>query len=150
MKMRSAKTLYKQDSFFDIYQKARRDSENYRQRKNSGDASIYLNQREMRRESEISAKGSLYLTELVNDLKETIVNFDDDIFANNTEKKESKNPKIKKLSNRLSAKVKININLIPKSSFNQSSNRYIQGSLTNRNDKYFNLTLSNKRNRKNK
>ena len=146
MKMRSTKTLYKQDSFFDLYQKTRRNSGNYRKNIDNNDNLNHIHEIERRRASKISQQANLYLTELVNDLKETIINNDDDIFSSNVTNKR-KNSGIKAKLNKISKpKIKrFHINLSSKNVYyTPQSNRTKNGSLTNRIKKNNNLLLSNR------
>ena len=146
MKMRSTKTIYKQDSFFDLYQKTRRNSGNYRKNIDNNDNLNHIHGIERRRASKLSQQANLYLTELVNDLKETIINNEDDIFNSNVVNKQRNSGVKTKLSKITKPKIRrIHMNLSSKNIYyNPQSNRTKNGSLTNRIKKNNNLLLSNR------
>ena len=75
--MRKTRSLYKDDVAFDLIQKTKRSSGGYKVNINYADE--YTSQRDLN-DSKISV-ADLYLTGLVKEIKETIVNFDDDIFS---------------------------------------------------------------------
>ena len=85
--MRKTNQIYEQDSMYDLIQKTgrtRRTSLNFKtnfEMENKNFMSLI----ERRRASKISHQANLYLSEMVNDIKETIVNLDDNIFLSNVE-----------------------------------------------------------------
>ena len=92
--MRKTRSLYKDDVAFDLIQKTKRSSGVYKVNINYADE--YTSQRDLN-DSKISV-ADLYLTGLVKEIKETIVNFDDDIFSElqaDNNKKSTKDLKIK-------------------------------------------------------
>ena len=142
--MRKTKSFYEQDSIYELIQKTRRNSRASGIIKTNYDMENlnFLSRLERRRASKISHQANQYLSEMVKDIKETIVNLDDNIFLSNIEnnqKNEEEN-----IPNHIITKFRhLNINPLNPNKINHSQNNILNVNKNKNNKKNNDLPLIN-------
>ena len=142
--MRRTKSFYEQDSIYELIQKTRRNSRASGIIKTNYDMENlnFLSRLERRRASKISHQANQYLSEMVKDIKETIVNLDDNIFLSNVENNQ-KNEGENTPNHSISKVRNLNINPLNPNKINHSQKNILNVNKNKNNKKNNDLPLIN-------